>query len=218
MTPAGNLLALDIAFGAACACINRRDGSSFSLQTESDRPHSQAIIPMLEKLLGMSALSWGELEILACGIGPGSFTGLRIAAATISGINSRLKLPVLEVSSLAISAAQVKSEKPLYVIEDARSGMAYVGQYQGLTMLAQDACIVWDDIGAWPAGMYSARQADNERLSEWQYLAPQCNRPQAMSRLLTAMTANMPDMDALPRHPQPAYINPSQAERNAPHV
>ncbi len=218
MTCAGNLLALDIAFGAACACVNRRDGSSFTLQSESDRPHSQAIMPMLEKLLDMSNLTWRELEMLACGIGPGSFTGLRIAAATISGINSQLKLPVLEVSSLAISAAQIDYDAPLHIIEDARAGMAYVGQYQGHNMLEKDTCITWHELAVWPAGMYSAQQADNERLAQWQYIEPQYRRPEAMARVLLSMCENMQNIDALPRHPQPAYINPSQAERNATHV
>ncbi|MDQ6986227.1 MAG: tRNA (adenosine(37)-N6)-threonylcarbamoyltransferase complex dimerization subunit type 1 TsaB [Mariprofundaceae bacterium] len=215
MTAAGNLLALDIAFGAAYACINRRDGSNFSLQTESQRPHSQAIMPMLENLLEMSALSWSDLEMLACGIGPGSFTGLRIAAATVSGINSQLKLPVLEISSLAISAAQVEHDAPLYIIEDARSGMAYVGHYQRHIMLQKDACVAWDEIAARPAGIYSACQADNQHLAQWQYIAPQYERPQAMVKLLASMCENISNTDALPRNPRPAYINPSQAERHA---
>ncbi|MDX8391612.1 MAG: tRNA (adenosine(37)-N6)-threonylcarbamoyltransferase complex dimerization subunit type 1 TsaB [Mariprofundaceae bacterium] len=213
LKPTENLLALDIAFGAACACIHRRDGSSFSLQTESNRPHSQVIMPMLENLLEISELSWPDLEYLACGIGPGSFTGLRIAAATISGINSRFKLPVLEVSSLAISAAQIESDTPLYIIEDARGGMAYVGHYQGHTMLEKDRCVAWSEIATWPAGRYSAQQK-HQQLNQWQYLDPQHKRPEAMNRLLASITGNITNPETLPRHPQPAYINPSQAERH----
>ncbi len=212
--PAVNLLALDIAFGAACACITCKDGRSFALQTESARPHSQAIMPLLEKILGMAELSWNDLQWLACGIGPGSFTGLRIAAATIAGINSRLLLPVLEISSLAISAAQIRSEKPIHIVEDARSGMAYVGHYQGSAAVEKDACLAWSDIADWPVGIYSAQQSD-ERLAAWQFVPAIHPRPEAMAQLLLSMSGKLPDADTLPRTPKPAYINPSQAERHA---
>jgi len=209
-----NLLALDIAFGAACACITRQDGSSFALQTESERPHSQAIMPLLEKLLGMAELSWNDLQWLACGIGPGSFTGLRIAAASISGINSRLMLPVLEISSLAISAAQIETNQTIHIIEDARSGRAYVGHYQDNTAIKKDACVAWNDLADWPVGIYSAQQAD-KRLSGWKFEPAIRPRPDAMAKLLLSMTDKLPDANTTSRAPKPAYINPSQAERNA---
>jgi len=213
-----NLLGLDIAFGAACACINRQDGSCFSRQTESNRPHSQAIMPMLEALLIEAELTWNDLELLACGIGPGSFTGLRIASATISGINSALNLPVLEISSLAISAAQVKSGEPLYIIEDARADMAYVGHYQGHSALQKDMCITWDELAEYPAAAYSGQQEESKRLANWHYLLPEQTRLQAMAQLLAAESANITSLDRLPRHASPAYINPSQAERNVARV
>ena len=212
----GNILALDIACGAACACIMHRNGGVFLRQTDSDKPHSQAIMPMLESLLAEAELTWRDLDMLACGIGPGSFTGLRIAAATIAGINAGLKLPVLELSSLAISAAQADSEDELYVVEDARAGFAYIGRYRRFSATSTDACLPWRDIAAMPQATYTARQEDRKHLAGWRYIPPRISRPKAMAALLSA--CRIEDAGALPRIPSPAYLNPSQAERHAVHA
>jgi len=211
-----NILALDIAFGPAAACLLRRDGSILTAGGQDERPHSQAIMPLLEGLLKRGGMQWNDLDMLAAGIGPGSFTGLRIAAASITGINSGLNLPVIELSSLAISALQCESEKAVHVIEDARAGLAYCACYQGNKALMQDCCMSWDDIGQLEPEGYTAQHTDKERLSGWLYLPPSTPRPVAMSRLLLSTARELNDIESLPRVATPAYLIASQAERHAP--
>jgi len=215
MTSRRNILALDIAFGPAAACLVRRDGSILTANGNDDRPHSQAIMPMLQSLLKRGGLDWNDLDMLACGIGPGSFTGLRIAAASISGINSNLKLPVLELSSLAISALQCDDGNALHVIEDARAGLAYCACYQGSRAVLADCCMGWDDIDQLEPAGYTAQRPEKDRLEGWVYLPPSTPRAVAMSHLLLSSSRAVSDTESLPRDATPAYLIPSQAERHA---
>jgi len=215
MTNRRNILALDIAFGPAAACLVRRDGSILTASGDDDRPHSQAIMPLLDGLLKRGGLAWDDLDMLACGIGPGSFTGLRIAAASISGINSSLNLPVLELSSLAISALQCDSSNALHVIEDARAGLAYCACYKGSRVVIADCCMDWDQITQIEPAGYTAQQAEKERLPGWVYLPPSTPRAVAMSHLLLSNSRALSDIQSLPRDATPAYLIPSQAERHA---
>jgi len=210
-----NILALDIAFGPACACLIRRDGSIFSAIGNDDRPHSQTIMPLLQTLLADAKLDWPELNMLAAGVGPGSFTGLRIAAATLAGINTSLDLPLMELSSLAISALQAERDTPLYVIEDGRAGLAYFACYQGDREVSRDACLTWEEIGLLPPQSYTAYQLDEQHLPRWTYIPPLIPRSQAMARLAIAQAGRLENMASLPRFSTPAYLIPSQAERNA---
>ena len=210
-----NILALDIAFGPACACLIRRDGSIFSAAGNDDRPHSQTIMPLLQTLLAEAELDWPELTMLAAGVGPGSFTGLRIAAATLAGINTSLDLPLMELSSLAISALQADRDTPLYVIEDGRAGLAYCACYHGHEEVNPDTCMNWNEIALLPRASYTAHRPDEQHLPGWSYIPPIISRSQAMARLAISRTGHLENMASLPRFATPAYLIPSQAERNA---
>lgn len=210
-----NILALDIAFGPAAACLLRYDGSILTAGGMDERPHSQAVMPLLEGLVKRAGLGWGNIDMLAAGIGPGSFTGLRIAAATLAGINSSLQLPLLELSSLAISAMQCDSENQLHVIEDARAGLAYTACYRGSRAVLEDCCMPWKEIEQLEPAGYTAQRPDKDRLSDWVYLPPSTPRAVAMSHLLLGASREVTDTCTLPRFATPAYIIPSQAERHA---
>lgn len=216
MADAGrNILALDIAFGPAAACLMRCDGRVFTAGGDSNRPHSQSIVPILQSLVDEAGIDWRELDMLACGVGPGSFTGLRMAAATLAGINASLDLPLIEISSLGISAAQVEEGTPLYVIEDARSGLAYVGRYKGVQALIDDGCLAWDEVRSMGTANYTAHRASPTHLPGWTCVPASVPRPLAMSRLVAAHAEGLDDTTKLPRLARPIYLMASQAERHA---
>ncbi|CAA0088058.1 tRNA threonylcarbamoyladenosine biosynthesis protein TsaB [Halioglobus japonicus] len=68
------------------------------------RQHSQLIFSMLSELLPTGNLVEQGVEVIAYGCGPGSFTGLRIAASAVQGLAYSSNLPVVAVSTLAIMA------------------------------------------------------------------------------------------------------------------
>src|SRR5512142_3343836 len=69
-----------------------------TLRVEST--HSERLMPSVRRLLQESAVSIKDVHGIAFALGPGSFTGLRIGAATVKGLAYALKIPVVGVSTL----------------------------------------------------------------------------------------------------------------------
>ncbi len=91
--------------------------------------HAETLLPMIHDLLQRAALSLPELDALAVGRGPGSFTGIRIGIAAVQGLAFATGLPVIPISSLASLAAQAHSPSVLAAL-DARMGQVYWGAYK----------------------------------------------------------------------------------------
>ncbi len=214
MSPPQRILALDAAYGPAAACLLLPDGKPLLAETDQNTPHSQSILPMLHGLLEKAGVDWQQLDMLAASVGPGSFTGLRVAAATISGLNASLGLPVMSVSSLAITAWQADTPERIWVIEDARSGDAYIGCYKLGVALQPDQCLSWQEVAELPAASFVSLTEPAAELSTWQRVAPVHSRAEALAELVSRQ-APQGDSASLPRRAIPAYMQPSQAERKA---
>ena len=74
--------------------------------------HSQELLPELERLLGESGTGWSDVESIAVGVGPGTFTGLRIGVATARALGQALGVRLQPVSSLEALAVGVAPAKP----------------------------------------------------------------------------------------------------------
>jgi len=207
-------MALDAAFGSACACIVRRDGECFYASGCTDIPHSQSILPMLKGLLDDAGLDWNALEALALGVGPGSFTGLRVAAAVMAGINADPGLPMIGISSLAVTATQSGAEKPVWVIEDARSGEAYLGLFQTGVALQKTGCRSWNDIRRMPPAIYISQTESPVEMREWRRLPPVRPRAEALADMVRMQLRRTDVRDRQARFLIPTYLRPSQAEQN----
>jgi tRNA threonylcarbamoyl adenosine modification protein YeaZ len=212
-----SILALDTAYGEISACVLSAEKTFLSIPAAKpeNKTRSIKIVPILDELLRQAGLVWSELDALAFSHGPGSFTGLRIAAATLAGINAGLKLPILHISSLAITAAQTDSSEPIWVIEDARAGEAFIGHYYGDKSTQEDACLTWEEVTASPAENFVCLNEVPKALSQWQQRPLQLDRSEALARTVRAAMSSTEDWSALPHFPSPVYLQISQAERNA---
>ncbi|HYZ70679.1 MAG TPA: tRNA (adenosine(37)-N6)-threonylcarbamoyltransferase complex dimerization subunit type 1 TsaB [Thermoleophilaceae bacterium] len=110
-----NVLGLDTSTAATAVCLLRADGESFEVVPDpSDlfsRPaHARELMPALVRVLDHGGLGFPDLDAVAVGRGPGTFTGLRIGIATARAIASARSLPVHSVSSLAALAAGAEGE------------------------------------------------------------------------------------------------------------
>ena len=131
-TPALPILALDAA-GPACSAALWRDGAiAAHRRRPMQRGHAEALMPLLMELLAAAGIGFAGLGQIAVGVGPGSFTGIRIALAAARGIGLAADLPVVGVDSFsAVAAALPQPPRPgealLIVIDSKRE--ALFGQY-----------------------------------------------------------------------------------------
>lgn len=105
------------------------------LQRFEHRPQAQAdlVLPMVDSVLSEAGLKTSDLDAVAFGRGPGSFTGLRIAAAVTQGIAIAADLPVIPVSTLATIAQGVYRQhghKAVIAAVDARMQEIYWAYYR----------------------------------------------------------------------------------------
>ncbi len=105
----------------------------------SDRSHSRDILPAIAELLARSGTDLDDLDAIAFGQGPGSFTGLRIAVGVVQGLAFGLGIPVVPVSTLACLAQAEFSrsgEGQIAVALHARKQEVFLGLYR-----AEDSAI-----------------------------------------------------------------------------
>ena len=94
------ILALDSSGLVASAAIVEDDVLIAEYTTDYKKTHSQTLLPMIHDMLEMADVSVKELDAIAIASGPGSFTGLRIGAATAKGLGGALSIPLIAVPTL----------------------------------------------------------------------------------------------------------------------
>lgn len=141
------LLALDTAT-EACSAALYIDGDIKQNYQLAPREHTRLILGMIEGLLAEAGISIQQLDALAFGRGPGSFTGVRIATGVVQGMAYGADLPVVPVSTLAAIAQSVhddhQAESVLTAI-DARMQAVYWAEYrldQGLMKLTDEEKVI----------------------------------------------------------------------------
>ena len=95
------------------------------------KTHSQTLLPMLEEIVKNTGLEMDTIDAIAIAAGPGSFTGLRIGAATAKGLGLALKKPIVPVSTVDALAYNLYGTDALVCpIMDARRNQVYTGVYE----------------------------------------------------------------------------------------
>jgi len=147
------LIGFDTSLATTSACVLRVDGKAFQSPPPSpDRLlgpacHSQELLPELERLLAESGTAWNDVESIAVGVGPGTFTGLRIGVATARALGQALGVDLRPVSSLEVLAAaaadQSSEERPLLSLIDARRGQVFVALYERTLANGSGLKLLW---------------------------------------------------------------------------
>jgi len=89
-----------------CSVALWRDGESAALEHRAPNRHGELVLPMLARLLERAGLSASQLDAVAFGAGPGSFTGLRIACGVAQGIALARGIPVIGIPTLEAIAEE----------------------------------------------------------------------------------------------------------------
>ena len=153
-----SLLGFDTSTPATSVCVLRADATVFESVPDAAAlalppAHASELMPAVAELLERAEVDYGELEAVAVGVGPGTFTGLRIGVATARGLALAHGLELRPVSSLAAlaaglrearraeaaagdgqPAAQARQSPPLLPLIDAKRGELFAALYEGETV------------------------------------------------------------------------------------
>lgn len=127
-----NILALDTS-SHACSLALLYQGEVSVIHELAPMQQAQTILSFIDQLLSSKNITLKQLDALAFGCGPGSFTGVRIAASVIQGLGYAMNLPIIPISSLAALAQAAYMDlhwEKCWVAVDARMSEVYWGIYQ----------------------------------------------------------------------------------------
>ena len=151
-----NILALDTSMGACSAAVLRAEGEVLRIHARQEamaRGHAEALMPMVAGVLEEAGLAASELDLIAATVGPGSFTGVRIAIAAARGLALATGAKLYGTDSLSVMAkvalgSGVVPNGPFAVAVDARRSMLYLGIYdrtgrrrEGPLLIAPDEAV-----------------------------------------------------------------------------
>lgn len=124
-----NVLGLDTStMMATCAVINEeRLLGEYSLN--QDMSHSEKLVPMIKEILDGLSMKVSDIDLYGVALGPGSFTGLRIGAATMKSFAHLFDKPIVGVSTLEALAYNLPYNEIVVPMIDARRNRVYTGIY-----------------------------------------------------------------------------------------
>ena len=150
------ILAVDTATEACSAALLVGE-QVFSRWEEAPRDHTRKILPMVQAVLDEAGVTLDELDAIAFGRGPGSFTGVRIGIGVAQGLALGAGVPLIGISTLAAMAQGAHrldgAERVLTAI-DARMDEVYFGQYE---LIAGRIQLVGEEMGSGPAALVASR-------------------------------------------------------------
>lgn len=124
------ILGIDSSGMTASVALAADDILMAEFTINNKRTHSETLLPMIDKMLDTVGVEPSELTAVAIASGPGSFTGLRIGAATAKGLALALDIPVVAVPTLEGLSYNLAGDKRLIVsVMDARRNEVYAGAY-----------------------------------------------------------------------------------------
>lgn len=129
------ILSIDTS-SAVCSVALLENGKTLKvISTNSEKEHSQTLMPMIKKLFEETNLTMDDLNLLACSRGPGSFTGIRVGIATAKALSDAKNIPISGVDSLKALAYGVlikKGKKDCKILSliDAKNENVYCSVYR----------------------------------------------------------------------------------------
>jgi tRNA threonylcarbamoyladenosine biosynthesis protein TsaB len=155
------VLGFDTATPATALALRLRDGAVLRAREDpgaGERPgHATRLLPLAATLLAEAGLPWSAVGRIAVGVGPGTFTGLRIGVATARGLAQSLDVEAVGVSTLrTLAAAALAEAKPdgaglgVLAVIDARRGEAFAAAYAEGRELSPPCALAPQSLGELP--------------------------------------------------------------------
>jgi tRNA threonylcarbamoyladenosine biosynthesis protein TsaB len=150
------ILAVDTATEACSAALLVGD-TLFSRWEEAPRDHTRKILPMVQAVLENAGITLNDLDAIAFGRGPGSFTGVRIGISVAQGLAFGVGVPLIGISTLAAMAQgayRLDGAEQVLTAIDARMNEVYFGRYELIDGRMQ---LVGDEVVSDPAALVDVR-------------------------------------------------------------
>jgi tRNA threonylcarbamoyladenosine biosynthesis protein TsaB len=128
-----NLLSFDTSTSRLAVALLAH-GKRFMLDEEVGNTHSQSLLPTVQRLMADANITFATLDAVAFGVGPGSFTGVRIACACAQGIGFAHAIPLVPIGTLEALAYTLSDDlganTKVWCVNDARMNEVYCAGYQ----------------------------------------------------------------------------------------
>ncbi len=146
------ILAVDTS--AVCAAVAVTDDEKIlsESQTNTGLTHSRTLMPMIDSTLRNAEIPLDSIDLFACSVGPGSFTGIRIGVAAIKGLCDGTKKKCMPVSTLEALSYNLLGRKCTAVcVMDARCNQVYTASFlvdgDTVTRLTEDEALKIEELG-----------------------------------------------------------------------
>jgi len=121
-----DILAVETGTSLQSIALLREDRVLAHFSQEAKGSHTKILVPAIHEVLSSQSLKPSDLNGLAVSIGPGSFSGLRVGLATVTGFRMALEIPLVTVPTLEAMAWNLRGAKlPICPILKARTGIVY---------------------------------------------------------------------------------------------
>lgn len=139
-----NILAFDTVSTSFSIAIQKENGSIIEYNKENVKNHNEELLPVLHNFLKDNGLTLDNISYIALGIGPGSFTALRIAFATIKTICYAKNIPIVGISSLETLYENISEREGIKAaMIDARKGSVYANIYNNNEKITENADLTY---------------------------------------------------------------------------
>ena len=140
-----NILAFDTVSSSFSIAL-KKDNNIIEINKENIKNHNEELLPILSNFLEDNKISLNEINCIVMGIGPGSFTAIRIAFSTIKTICYAKNIPIIGVSSLETLYQNIISYNGIKLsMIDARKGSIYANIYKYNNKIKENLDLTYEE-------------------------------------------------------------------------
>lgn len=123
------ILSITTSSNICSVCILENSNVIKELSISDAKTHSENLMPLIDKILNITDLTLDNIDYIACDIGPGSFTGIRIGIASVKALAEFKDIKIVPVTSLEALSYNINSNTYICSMIDARNDNVYMGLF-----------------------------------------------------------------------------------------
>lgn len=204
-----NILAFDVAMGPLRIELQVNEETFTYAENKQDQHMAENLLPQIDALLKKANVTIKDIQALAVGVGPGSFTGIRIAIATAKGLASVLPVKIYPFTSFDALAYTIPEGKPYVVVVKAFSNLYYISQSKQQNILCDTLEVVTQVANQ--SGDQCIVVADESSYEQVKTVLPQAQKVEMQLLQVAKQKINQNAACAL-QNLEPCYARKSQAE------